>query len=60
MTTHAERGQFETRRVWLRERYLAPVDDRPASSARGLHHTALISSDVEKTIEFYQGVWSSR
>ena len=58
MTTQAERErqQFETQRAWLRERYLAPVDDRPASSARGLHHTALISSDVEKTIAFYQGV----
>ncbi|GIH77643.1 VOC family protein [Planobispora longispora] len=27
---------------------------RPPSSARGLHHFALISSDVEKTIDFYQ------
>ena len=30
--------------------------DRPASSARGIHHTALVSSDVERTIRFYQGV----
>ena len=29
---------------------------RPASSARGLHHFALISSDVRRTVEFYQGV----
>lgn len=28
--------------------------DRPASSARGLHHTALISGDVERTVRFYQ------
>src|SRR5205807_1730859 len=28
--------------------------DRPASSARGLHHVALLSSDVERTIRFYQ------
>ena len=28
--------------------------ERPASTARGLHHTALISSDVERTIRFYQ------
>ena len=26
------------------------------SSARGIHHVALISSDVEQTIRFYQGV----
>ena len=30
--------------------------DRPSSSARGIHHTALLSSDVERTIRFYQGV----
>ncbi|MDP9845744.1 VOC family protein [Streptosporangium lutulentum] len=29
-------------------------EHRPQSSARGLHHFALISSDVEKTIAFYQ------
>jgi catechol 2,3-dioxygenase-like lactoylglutathione lyase family enzyme len=28
--------------------------DRPASSARGLHHVALLSADVERTIRFYQ------
>jgi catechol 2,3-dioxygenase-like lactoylglutathione lyase family enzyme len=29
-------------------------EHRPPSSARGLHHFALISSDVETTIAFYQ------
>ncbi|MFC7493615.1 MULTISPECIES: VOC family protein [unclassified Nocardioides] len=29
---------------------------RPPSSARGLHHFALISSDVRRTVEFYQGL----
>ncbi|GAA5053789.1 catechol 2,3-dioxygenase-like lactoylglutathione lyase family enzyme [Thermocatellispora tengchongensis] len=29
-------------------------EHRPPSSARGLHHFALISSDVERTIRFYQ------
>src|SRR6266508_2288843 len=28
--------------------------ERPASSARGLHHVALLSSDVERTVRFYQ------
>ena len=28
--------------------------DRPESSARGLHHVALLSSDVERTVRFYQ------
>ncbi len=40
----------------LREQYLRPAAERPASAARGLHHTALISSDVERTIRFYQDV----
>jgi catechol 2,3-dioxygenase-like lactoylglutathione lyase family enzyme len=38
----------------IRDEHLRPVDERPVSSARGLHHTALISSDVERTIGFYQ------
>ncbi len=42
------------RRADLREQYLRPAVERASSSARGLHHTALISSDVERTIRFYQ------
>src|SRR3984957_16752676 len=38
----------------IKGRYLRPVGDRPASSARGLHHFALACSDVERTIRFYQ------
>jgi len=38
----------------LRARHL--VADRPPSSARGVHHLALLSLDVERTIEFYQGL----
>ena len=30
--------------------------DRGGSSARGIHHVALISSDVERTVRFYQDV----
>jgi catechol 2,3-dioxygenase-like lactoylglutathione lyase family enzyme len=40
----------------LRARHLRPAGERPGSSARGLHHFALLSSDVERTISFYQGV----
>jgi len=40
----------------LREQYLRPKPDRPASSARGVHHVALLSSNVERTIRFYQDV----
>jgi catechol 2,3-dioxygenase-like lactoylglutathione lyase family enzyme len=38
----------------MRAKYLKPAGERPASSARGVHHQALISSDVERTIVFYQ------
>ncbi len=40
----------------IREAHLRPAGERPASTARGLHHTALISSDVERTVRFYQDV----
>ncbi|GAB3141241.1 VOC family protein [Microbispora hainanensis] len=42
---------IETERARIRERYLS--ERRAPSSARGLHHFALISSDVERTIRFY-------
>jgi catechol 2,3-dioxygenase-like lactoylglutathione lyase family enzyme len=38
----------------LRARHLRPRDERPGSWARGVHHVALLSSDVERTIAFYQ------
>ena len=40
----------------LRDRHLRPIGQRPASTARGVHHVALISSDVERTVDFYQGL----
>ena len=40
----------------LRNTYLRESADRPPSSARGVHHIALLSSDVEQTILFYQGL----
>jgi catechol 2,3-dioxygenase-like lactoylglutathione lyase family enzyme len=47
-------AQLEAERTRIRETFLRA--DRPASSAAGLHHTALISSDVERTVRFYQDV----
>ncbi len=44
------------RRDDLRREHLRPAGQRPPSSARGLHHTALVSGDVERTVRFYQGV----
>ena len=45
---------IEAERARLSAEYIPA--ERPASSARGIHHTALLSSDVEATIRFYQGV----
>ena len=47
-------SEIAARRERLRSEYLRPAAERPASSARGLHHTALVSSDVERTVRFYQ------
>lgn len=54
MTTSVDRDGLAATRDRLRAQYLR--ETRPASSARGVHHVALISSDVERTIRFYQDV----
>src|SRR4029077_2757895 len=38
----------------LKARYLQPRGERPDSAGRGLHHFALLCSDVERTITFFQ------
>lgn len=38
----------------IRALHLRDRDNRPPSSAQGVHHLALLSSDVERTIRFYQ------
>ena len=40
----------------LRERNLAAAEDRPATTGRGVHHVALLCTDVQRTIDFYQGI----
>src|SRR5579875_2768845 len=42
------------RRAKLREKYLLPKQQRPATTARGIHHAAFVCQDVEQTIRFYQ------
>ena len=49
-------ADIEAERTRLRASYLADTAGRPASTARGIHHTALLSSSVEQTIRFYQGI----
>ena len=38
----------------LRREHLRGAADRPPSAARGVHHVALLCSDVATTIRFYQ------
>lgn len=40
----------------IRSTYLVESDQRPASTARGLHHFAIVARDVEETVQFYSGV----
>jgi catechol 2,3-dioxygenase-like lactoylglutathione lyase family enzyme len=59
MTTTADGRSLdalEAERARIRDAHLRPTGERAASTARGLHHTALISSDVERTVRFYQDV----
>ncbi|HEY2815368.1 MAG TPA: VOC family protein [Acidimicrobiales bacterium] len=51
-----EREAATRKRKEIAARLLRPSGERPQSSARGVHHLALLSSDVERTVEFYQGV----
>jgi catechol 2,3-dioxygenase-like lactoylglutathione lyase family enzyme len=52
----ATRQRLAAAREDITARRLRPRDERPASSARGVHHIALISSDVERTIDFFDGI----
>ncbi len=49
-------ARIETERKRIRDAWLTPSASRPASTARGVHHAALLSSDVEQTVRFYQEV----
>ena len=52
--TEIDLEAIKAERARLEAVYITP--DRPATSARGIHHAALICSDVEQTIKFYQGI----
>ena len=56
MTTTPDPAALGAERARIRDAHLKPTGERPTSTARGLHHTALISSDVERTVRFYQDV----
>ena len=54
--TDLDLAAIEAERDRIRAEYLKPEDQRPASTARGLHHFALVCSDVEETVRFYQEI----
>ncbi|HST82080.1 MAG TPA: VOC family protein [Kineosporiaceae bacterium] len=56
MPSDSELEEIEARRDELRARYVLPPDQREPTPGRGIHHLALICSDVERTIQFYQGL----
>jgi catechol 2,3-dioxygenase-like lactoylglutathione lyase family enzyme len=49
-------GARERERERLRALYLKEPSARQTSTARGVHHIALMCADVERTILFYQGL----
>jgi len=56
MSTDLDLDRLAARRAELRDLYLRKSPERPVSTARGVHHVALLSADVERTIRFYQDV----
>jgi catechol 2,3-dioxygenase-like lactoylglutathione lyase family enzyme len=52
--TDIDLGAIEDERARIRATHLRPPEQRPQSSARGLHHAAVLCADVERTIRFYQ------
>jgi glyoxylase I family protein len=47
---------YQAKREALKAKYLKPKTQRPASAAQGIHHLALICSDIDRTIDFYSNV----
>jgi len=54
--TDLDLARIDAERERIRTRYLHSPTTRPGSSARGVHHVALLCADVERTVLFYQGV----
>jgi catechol 2,3-dioxygenase-like lactoylglutathione lyase family enzyme len=54
MNEQIDLRRIEAARRRIRDTWLRPDGERPASAARGLHHVAVLCADVERTIRFYQ------
>jgi glyoxylase I family protein len=54
MTDQQQRRDFSAWKTHLDSTWLRPAAERAPTSGAGVHHLALICSDVERTIRFYQ------
>jgi catechol 2,3-dioxygenase-like lactoylglutathione lyase family enzyme len=54
--TDIDLAAIEEQRGRIRTTHLRAADQRSLSSARGVHHIAVLCADVERTIRFYQDV----
>jgi catechol 2,3-dioxygenase-like lactoylglutathione lyase family enzyme len=54
--TETDIALFAAQRADIAAAHLRPRDERPISTARGVHHVALLVADVERTVRFYQNV----
>ena len=56
LITEEQRQAYSATRDRIRAEYLFSREHRPPTTGRGIHHVALISNDVETTVEWYQNV----
>jgi catechol 2,3-dioxygenase-like lactoylglutathione lyase family enzyme len=54
--TDIDLAAIDEQRERIRAAHLRAPDQRSPSSARGVHHVAVLCADVERTIRFYQDV----
>jgi catechol 2,3-dioxygenase-like lactoylglutathione lyase family enzyme len=54
--TDLDLAAIDAERERIRRTYLHAASAPPGPSARGIHHVALLCTDVERTVRFYQGV----
>jgi catechol 2,3-dioxygenase-like lactoylglutathione lyase family enzyme len=56
LVDEAERVRLDSARSAIAAAHLSPKPQRSAPSTRGVHHVALICRDVQRTVDFYQGI----
>ncbi len=56
LISEQRRTELDETRAAISTAHLVPKADRAPSSARGVHHIALVCRDVSQTVAFYQGL----